>query len=211
MLTRWPAFGRQRLWCANALSGLLTSVSAIALPRERPRHQRGGVTIRRLFPYLIALTLHPISGNAEELLHWSGRDPGVFTLPNLSLNDVSLVAYRGRPVVVHFFATWCPPCRDEMAGLSRFLARKTTGNLEVLAISVGEPDGRVRRFFETVAVNFPVLLDRDKGVAKSWRVATLPSTYFLNHELQPKLFVRGPLQWDDLDPMQISRRLAEAQ
>src|SRR5262249_30089209 len=110
-----------------------------------------------------------------------------------------------------FFATWCAPCREEMAGLRRFLARRTTENFEALAISVGEPDGRVRRFFETVAVNFPVLLDRDKAVARSWRVATLPSTYFLSRELHPNPFVRGTLQWDDRDPMQISRRLDEAQ
>ena len=169
------------------------------------------MTLAQLLPLLISLMLASAGASANELEPWSGQDPGLFTLHSLSLNEVALSTYRGRPVIVHFFATWCVPCRDEVEGLRRFVARTRNEDVAVLAVSVGEPDVRVRRFFDTRPVNFPVLLDRDKAIARSWRVATLPTTYVLSPELQPKLFVRGELQWDALDIAQMVRRLDEKQ
>jgi peroxiredoxin len=159
----------------------------------------------------LALMLDWAGARANELQPWSGEGIVPFTLQDLSRADVALSAYRGRPVIVHFFATWCEPCREEMESLRRFIDRTGNEALPVLAVSVGEPDGRVRRFFETLPVMFPVLLDRDKAVARSWRVATLPTSYVLNAELQPKLFVRGDLRWDRLDIAQTLRMLSETQ
>jgi peroxiredoxin len=187
------------------------SILAEFAPRvARPKQQRAR-TLAQLVPLLIAVMLSWAGASAYELEPWSGQDPGLFTLPNLSRSEVALSAYRGRPVIVHFFATWCESCREEMESLRRFVARAGNQQLPVLAISVGEPDGRVRRFFDTIPVNFPVLLDRDKAIARSWRVATLPTSYVLDAELQPKLFVRGDFQWDRLDIAQTLRKLDATQ
>ena len=157
-----------------------------------------------------ASTTGSASTSPNGLEKWSGPELGLFTLKSLSSSDVALSDYRGKPVIVHFFATWCVPCREEMESLRRFVSRTINNELSVLAVSVGEPDDRVRRFFDTVPVNFPILLDRDMTVTRAWRVATLPTTYVLSPELKPKLILRGAQLWDQLDIAQIQKKLDEA-
>ena len=91
-------------------------------------------------------------------------------------------------MLVHFFATWCEPCREELPALVAW-PRAPASTVTVLAIAVADVDPRVQRFFATMPVDFPVLLDRDRAVAKAWNVTTLPTTFVLDAELQPKLVV----------------------
>jgi peroxiredoxin len=184
-------------------------LGTIAARSERPRPAHAMLT-RQLLPLLTMLMVASAGASARELEKWSGQEPSLFTLQNLSSSEVALSAYLGKRVIVHFFATWCGPCREEIEGLRRFVCRTKNDDLSVLAVSVGEPEGRVRRFFDTMPVNFTVLLDRDKTIARVWRVATLPTTYVLSPELKPKLFLRGELQWDQLDLAQIVKKLDEA-
>jgi thiol-disulfide isomerase/thioredoxin len=100
---------------------------------------------------------------------------------------------------VHFFATWCEPCREELPALNRFAAR-ANGTVKVLAISVAEIDSSVRRFMEMTVVNYPVLLDRDSVVARSWKVSTLPTTFVLDADLRPRLVAETEFAWDKIDP-----------
>jgi peroxiredoxin len=134
---------------------------------------------------------------AEELKPAEGAKPS-FTLNDLSGANVTLGAQRGRIVLVHFFATWCEPCRDELPALRRLVERARGTPVTVLAISVGEVDARVARFMDAIPVNFPVLLDRDRAVAKAWDVYALPTTYVLDETLTPKLVVNGEFGWDTL-------------
>lgn len=110
-------------------------------------------------------------------------------------------------MLVHFFATWCEPCREELPALVR-LAKRGAPALTVVAISVAEVDSRVQRFIEPMAVSFPVLLDRDRAVAKAWRVSSLPTTFVLNGRLEPKLVVETDYAWDTIDPRQLIARVS---
>jgi peroxiredoxin len=132
--------------------------------------------------------------------------------PPFALTDIAgakhaLVDYAGRPVLVHFFATWCEPCRPEMQSLERLAAREGPGRFGIVAISIDEPEGRVRRFFEKVPVSFPVLLDRDRMVARSWGVDMLPTTFVLDADLRPRLLVESDLEWDAIDVAKMLSRL----
>jgi peroxiredoxin len=147
--------------------------------------------------------------------------PNVFRAPPSScavpfdLRDVdgrvhALAGQRGRPVLVHFFATWCEPCKTELGSLRRFVDGRASA-LQVLAVSVGEVPGRVRRFLDDTPVNFPVLLDADRAVAKSWGVEGLPTTIVLDRTLTPRLAVSGELDWTRADVGgEIDRVLAQA-
>lgn len=124
-----------------------------------------------------------------------------FSLQDMDGKTVPLKAFKGRTVLVHFFATWCEPCREELPALARFLNRSAP-NVSVVAVAVADADQRVKQFFERTPVNFPVLLDRDRAVAKSWKVSMLPSTYVLDARMKPLLIVDADFQWDtvDIDP-----------
>jgi thiol-disulfide isomerase/thioredoxin len=133
-----------------------------------------------------------------ELQVWSkGKRPS-FVLDSLSSESKNLKDYQGRVVLVHFFATWCEPCREEIASLQRLVERASSRPL-VLAVDVGEVDIRVQRFFEKSPVNFTVLLDRDKAAAKSWSVDQLPTTFLLDGTLTPRFVIVGDFNWDRAD------------
>jgi hypothetical protein len=84
--------------------------------------------------------------------------------------------------------------------LRRLVARAEPGSLTVLAISVAEVDLRVQRFLQIIPVNFPVLLDHDRAVAKAWKISTLPSTVSLDSNLKPRLVVEADFAWDQIAP-----------
>jgi peroxiredoxin len=139
-------------------------------------------------PAVVAAELTPIGGPAKP----------DFSLQDVSGKTVQLKAFKGRTVLVHFFATWCEPCREELPALNRFLGRSGP-NAAVVAISVAEVDPRVKRFFEATPVDFPVLLDRDRKTAKSWNVSSLPTTYVLDADMKPMLVVEADFPWDTID------------
>lgn len=140
-----------------------------------------------------------IADRAAELSVASGAAKPPFTLDDLAKRPVSLADTRGDIVLVHFFATWCEPCREELPALRRLVERSDPARLAVISISVAEIDMRVRGFVEKTPVNFPVLLDRDRRVATSWNVSALPTTFILDHDLQPRLVVERDYDWDRID------------
>jgi len=147
----------------------------------------------------VLLAVAACPAGAAELAPWTEASPPAFTLPSLDGNTIALTSRPGETVLVHFFATWCEPCREELPALVR-LAKRGAPALKVIAISVAEVDSRVQRFIEPMAVGFPVLLDRDRAVAKAWHVSSLPTTVVLDARLAPKLVVEADYAWDTVDP-----------
>ena len=138
----------------------------------------------------------------SELGQWAGSAPPSFILPSVEGHEVALGAQHADAVIVHFFATWCEPCREELPALTR-LSRRAGSSVRILAISVAEPDARVRRFMQSMPTDFPVLLDADRAVAKSWKVMTLPTTFVLDSHLKPRLVVETDYAWDKVDPLKL--------
>jgi peroxiredoxin len=129
--------------------------------------------------------------------------PGIekppFTLPDLAGTPLKLEEQRGRVVLVHFFATWCEPCREELSSLARLVQGPRGRSIAVVAVNVAEVPVRVRRFFDGAPVSFPVVLDADRTVTRAWGVSLLPATFVLDPALQPRLFIEGHLDWSRLD------------
>jgi thiol-disulfide isomerase/thioredoxin len=140
---------------------------------------------------------------AVELKSWTEPASPVVSralaLRALGGSAMDLNALRGKIVIVHFFATWCEPCREELPALQRLVARSGDQPVAVIAISVGEVELRVRRFFQSTPVDFPILLDQDQAVTKAWNISELPSTVVLDSDLRPRLAVEGDFAWDQLD------------
>lgn len=151
------------------------------------------------------------SANNAALQHWTEGAKPSFVLDDLRTTRRDLQAFKGKIVLVHFFATWCEPCVSEMNSLQK-LARHTRDEpLAILAVDVAEVDLRVRAFFEKLPVDFPVLLDRDRAVTKAWGVSALPSTFVLDGNLTPKFFVEGDLDWSAPDTLKTIESLYPAE
>jgi len=105
-----------------------------------------------------------------------------FTLPDLNGNPVSLSSLRGRPLVLNFWATWCPPCRMELPDLVDAHQAHRGQDLTIVAVSFMENPQVVREFASATEMPFPVLLDEDGRVGTSYRVRGLPSSFFIDEE-----------------------------
>ena len=106
-----------------------------------------------------------------------------FTLLDLDGNQVSLGDFAGQPLVINFWATWCPPCQDEMPLLVEAFEREG-GQVVFLAISIDEPERAVRRFAEKNDISFIILLDEGGKVASEYQVKSIPITFFVNRDGQ---------------------------
>jgi thiol-disulfide isomerase/thioredoxin len=149
---------------------------------------------------------------AEQLEAWRVSIVPRITLPDLDGATVDLGAQSGNLVIVHFFATWCEPCRDELRSLERLATALSAQPLRIVAIDVGEPMTRVRRFLERekIAVRYPVLIDFDKQAMRAWGVEILPTSFVLDAGLCPLWRVAGALDWDVAPTLSILKsRIAE--
>jgi peroxiredoxin len=122
-----------------------------------------------------------------------------FALPALDGAKYVLNQQAGGVVLVHFFATWCEPCREELSSLTQLLERQAGKRISVLAVNVAEVPARVRRFLDAAPVSFPVLLDAERAVTKAWGVSILPTTFVLDRALVARLFVEGDVDWTRAD------------
>ena len=146
----------------------------------------------------------------RDFQNWQGRHVADFTLRDVDNNPLRLSSLRGKIVFLHFFATWCEPCREELPALNRLVERSQSRKISVVAISVAEVPDRVRRFLEKEGLTptFPVLLDQDRAVTKNWGVQILPSTIVLDRKLAPRLVVASDYAWDNLDLDRLVARLS---
>ena len=142
-----------------------------------------------------AVVAQPSKAHAGVPQPWSGGATPPLALADLSGKPVRLEAYRGKVVLVNFWATWCEPCREEMPSISRLKAAFAGRPFEVLAVNLGESETRIRAFLEKVPMDFPVLLDRDMVVAKAWGARVLPATYLVGPDGRIRYHYRGELDW----------------
>ena len=131
----------------------------------------------------------------------SGPPRPSFSLPSLDGPVHDLAQHHGRVLLVHFFATWCEPCGPELASLKDLQSRLAGQPFTILAISVAEADGAVRRFFARDPSPFAILLDRDRSIARAWNIQILPTTIVLDHHSTPRFLAEGDVNWARPDVM----------
>jgi len=141
----------------------------------------------------IDIYLREFRGNAR---------PGPIRLRDISGKTIARENFAGRVTLVNFWATWCPPCIEEIPSLNR-LKRNLEGRpFELLSINYAEDSATVSEFLQRIQVDFPVLLDSNGDYAKTWNVISFPSTFVIDKTGHIRYGVNAAIDWDDPELLQ---------
>jgi cytochrome c biogenesis protein CcmG, thiol:disulfide interchange protein DsbE len=103
-------------------------------------------------------------------------------LPLVGGGEVDLASYRGQPVLLNFWATWCEPCRAEMPAFERAQQQYRDRGLVVLGVDFQEQDPEIVAFLREIGVTFPSAVDRTGEVTRQWRATGLPTTFLIDRQ-----------------------------
>lgn len=126
----------------------------------------------------------------------SGHPAPDFTFPGLDGKMVSLADYKGHVVLVNIWATWCPPCVDEMPSMEKLYQALKDENFEILAVSIDALGAKVvAPFMNTYSLSFPALIDPDGTIKTLYQTTGVPESFIINKQgiLVEKII--GPRDW----------------
>jgi peroxiredoxin len=131
-----------------------------------------------------------------------------FTLPDLNGTEISLAQYRGKVVLLNFWATWCPPCRLEMPTIEEAYQRYKDQGFEVVAVSVDAgPQSDVQEFVHEFDLSFQVLLDPNMEVLHTFQSFSLPTTVVIDRQGVIRSRELGYRDWTDAESTKLLTRL----
>ena len=126
------------------------------------------------------------SGTAEDQVPQVIKDNVApdFQLSDLEGRTVSLSDFRGKPVLLNFWATWCGPCRAEMPFIQDVFEDKrfSEKGLVIVAVNLGESRSKVVQFMEDYGLSFDVLLDTSRNVGQAYNIRGIPTTFFIDKD-----------------------------
>jgi cytochrome c biogenesis protein CcmG, thiol:disulfide interchange protein DsbE len=140
-----------------------------------------------------------------------------FAATDLDGNPVELAALEGEVVLLNIWATWCPPCREEMPSMQRLYDELGPRGLRIVAVSVdaaagmrgpdGQSGGNVRAFAEEYALGFDIWRDPAGGVQRAYRATGLPESFVIDRYGVIQKKVIGAKEWDEGAGAELIRRL----
>jgi len=127
---------------------------------------------------------------------------GQLLAPDFALQDTEgkthrLSDYRGKPVIINFWTTWCPPCREELPSMNRAWHQLEQEGIVMLAINMGEDEDTIFIFSADYPTDFPILMDEAGEVIAQWPVKGLPTTYVVAPDGTFAYRAIGSREWDD--------------
>ncbi len=127
-----------------------------------------------------------------------GNQAPDFTLPNLAGEQLRLADLRGKVVLVHFWGSFCPPCRQELPSLATLNQVMAGKPLQLLAIAV-DPGGKeeVEAFLKKTGVTLPALLDPQGSVARRYGTTGVPETFIIDQKGVIVKKIVGAVEWND--------------
>lgn len=116
-----------------------------------------------------------------------------FDLKSLDGKSVGLTSFRGKPLVLNFFASWCDPCRDEMPLINELASKAAKDGYSVFGIAVEDSRAAVSEFAKETNLVFPVALDLNSTVKRAYRIFGPPATFFIDAQGIIRDVVLGPI------------------
>lgn len=149
-----------------------------------------------LLLWLISTPIH-----ASELMTYQGEPLPDFTLTDMQGNSHTLSDYRGKVVMVNFWATYCGPCIKEMPSMQRLKEKLGDKPFAILAVDMAEEKADVNAFLNKhqIEVNFPILLNPEGDVVENWMITAVPTTFVIDPEGKIRYALYGGIEWDKAD------------
>ncbi len=163
---------------------------------------------RSLILILVLFIVLPVLGRAEEDHYKAMRaikfkkrvDAPEFTLSFLTrdgdLKKRSIKDFRGKVILLNFWASWCPPCRKEMPSIERLYRAFKDRGFVVIGVNYMEEADTVKDFMKDFDLTFPSFLDEGGSVAEMYRVMGIPTTFLIDREGRIAAKVLGDREWD---------------
>lgn len=134
----------------------------------------------------VSLQEHPTKDFAPEL-----------RLSDLEGKEHNLKDYRGKVVLLNFWATWCPPCIKEITSINNLQNHFSKDDFVVLSVDIGEEPKDIQAFLEHIPAEYPVLVDSNSSSVEPWQLKAFPSTYIIDKEGHLRYMYFGGLEWDE--------------
>lgn len=141
---------------------------------------------------LLALALPAMAG----LKPFEGTPPPL-ALTDLQGNTHDLGEYKGKVVLVQFWATYCAPCRKEMPSMNNLIKKMGDTPFVILAVNMGETREEVQTFVDQVGPEFPILMDAEGESIGAWQVFAAPSNFVVGADGKIHYTLFGGVDWDD--------------
>lgn len=122
-----------------------------------------------------------------------------FTLPTPEGESITLSDFRGRPVLINFWATWCPPCKIEMPDIEALYQKYKDRGFTVIAVDQQESPAAVQQYFQEMGLSFLPVIDSTGEIFNLYRVVALPTSYFIDAEGIVRFQHRGMMTREQME------------
>ena len=150
--------------------------------------------------YKLVPNLEPMKDNSP---------PPDFTLPDPAGKKGSLKDFRGKLVLLNFWATWCVPCREEMPAMERLYQQYMTKGFVILGVDVKDNRKDALAFIKELKITYPIMLDPDGEVGLLYGAWGLPTTYLISPKGEGLARMWGPAAWDSAGAKRLVQDLLE--
>lgn len=157
-------------------------MSAAAAPRY-PRYKRlTTMIVLACFVVWVGYILLGTDAKAAGTGIANGTKAPDFELKTTDGTAIKLSDYKGKAVMINFWASWCPPCRAEMPALQEVYKEYESKDFVILAVNLNESNLAVNQFRDKLGLTFPIVIDKDNEVSKLYDIVPLPTSYFVNKQ-----------------------------
>jgi len=148
-----------------------------------------------VFFIFVGLSNPVIAGGTLEAVHHD-ENIAQFELEGIDGKIHRLSDYQGKVVLINFWASWCPPCIQEIPSMQRLENSFPDRPFEIVAINVAEQKRKVNYQAKRINMNFIVLLDPESKTFKQWQTKILPTSFIVDKKGHTRYLAQGPIEWD---------------